>query len=716
MARPRLFCALGLLLFLSGIADAKALCLVTGNLKDLTGNGASNQRVDFANIDAPYLSGPTIFLPRAATTTTDAAGAFSINLTPGHYRMSVGGVPTLYFTVPSDADTFLINSVTPGVTSVFLTDLNSIYQLKLSTNDPSPGYLPDKLLAGRGIILSSTASNLTATVDETAMLLQSMGGLLDESQIRTNSKTAYGQVPQSGSATNGVYRTDENGNPYWGPIPSFGGTLTPSRIPYASGTNSLADSPISVTDTNSVSVPNLTVTGSLTLSGDPTKTNIMGGAGTIVSNWLSTPYITLGGETNQLSVSGGQLQLDGAPISGGPALTNGTASAAVVTDANTNLTTSATTATEIGYVHGVTSAIQTQLDAKQPASSVLTDVSNGNGSALTNAANWVASGSDSKLAGTASTYGLIVTNHISFVGTNGLLNLPVLTTAQKNALTATNGAMVYDSDLGRAQIYDGSAWHSRVRWDGDTNSSGLFEFGSLQLDGTLSLTNDVFLKRDAANTLALRNGANAQTFNIYNTYTDASNYERGGISWIPNTLYLYTQKAGTGTARDIRIGGDSATNVRFTPGNLAAWTMLNTGHLVSPSDNTYDIGASGATRPRTIYAATSIVAPRAISAKTTNYTASANEPRAVFTNTGASGEVDFTLPTWATGLEYTFDVEVAQILKIIAPGTDTIRIAGSVSAGGGNITASTIGNTITLVATASGKWVVISHEGTWTVN
>jgi hypothetical protein len=45
-------------------------------------------------------------------------------------------------------------------------------------------------------------------------------------------------------------------------------------------------------------------------------------------------------------------------------LTNATASKAVVTDAASNLTNSATTSTEIGYVSGVTSAIQTQLGTK----------------------------------------------------------------------------------------------------------------------------------------------------------------------------------------------------------------------------------------------------------------------------------------------------------------------------------------------------------------
>jgi hypothetical protein len=44
-----------------------------------------------------------------------------------------------------------------------------------------------------------------------------------------------------------------------------------------------------------------------------------------------------------------------------------------------------------------------------------------------------------------------------------------------------------------------------------------------------------------------------------------------------------------------------------TSGN-PLWTIAGgTGHLLVGSDNTNDIGASGATRPRTIYAATSIV-------------------------------------------------------------------------------------------------------------
>ena len=60
---------------------------------------------------------------------------------------------------------------------------------------------------------------------------------------------------------------------------------------------------------------------------------------------------------------------------------------------------------------------------------------------------------------------------------------------------------------------------------------------------------DRYIYRDAANTLAQRNGVNAQTFRLYNTYTDASNYERIGVTWASNIAYIQPQNAGTGSAR-----------------------------------------------------------------------------------------------------------------------------------------------------------------------
>lgn len=55
---------------------------------------------------------------------------------------------------------------------------------------------------------------------------------------------------------------------------------------------------------------------------------------------------------------------------------------------------------------------------------------------------------------------------------------------------------------------------------------------------------DVFLYRDAAAVLALRNSTNAQTSRVYKTFTDSSNYER--LSLTGDTVAV--ESAGTGTA------------------------------------------------------------------------------------------------------------------------------------------------------------------------
>lgn len=61
-------------------------------------------------------------------------------------------------------------------------------------------------------------------------------------------------------------------------------------------------------------------------------------------------------------------------INGGLHITNLTASRAIQTDASQNLQASAVTTTELGFVSGVTSAIQTQLNGKQATGNYITDL------------------------------------------------------------------------------------------------------------------------------------------------------------------------------------------------------------------------------------------------------------------------------------------------------------------------------------------------------
>lgn len=114
---------------------------------------------------------------------------------------------------------------------------------------------------------------------------------------------------------------------------------------------------------------------------------------------------------------------------------------------------------------------------------------------------------------------------------------------------------------------------------------------------------DVVLRRDAANTLAQRNDTNAQDNRIYYTYTNASNYARLAIGYSGTNPRIFTQVAGTGSGDDLLIGTTTSHALAFYTNNTQRWQINGNGHLLTPADNTYDIGASGATRPRNVYVA-----------------------------------------------------------------------------------------------------------------
>lgn len=95
-------------------------------------------------------------------------------------------------------------------------------------------------------------------------------------------------------------------------------------------------------------------------------------------------------------------------------------------------------------------------------------------------------------------------------------------------------------------------------------------FGANQIDlptsGFIVWNSAVTLINEAANTLAQRNGVNAQKSCVYNTFTDASNYERGCLDWITsaNILSIGTQSAGTGTLRNISLIGGTVSVANTT--------------------------------------------------------------------------------------------------------------------------------------------------------
>jgi hypothetical protein len=90
-----------------------------------------------------------------------------------------------------------------------------------------------------------------------------------------------------------------------------------------------------------------------------------------------------------------------------------------------------------------------------------------------------------------------------------------------------------------------------------SNNCVITSTGSISIisTGLFSWSGNTALASDAAGIFAQRNSTNAQTFRVYNTFTDASNYERGGFDWTTtaNTFRIRSENAGTGTNRIIAI-------------------------------------------------------------------------------------------------------------------------------------------------------------------
>mgnify|MGYP000246724932 FL=1 len=91
-----------------------------------------------------------------------------------------------------------------------------------------------------------------------------------------------------------------------------------------------------------------------------------------------------------------------------------------------------------------------------------------------------------------------------------------------NSLNIRSTDIEFETSMGQYGI------HPRL---GIVHTGGIW----VQADGTAGTVTRAHIHSDGANILSQRDGTAAQTFNIYNTYTDASNYERGFMKSVPHT-------------------------------------------------------------------------------------------------------------------------------------------------------------------------------------
>ena len=135
---------------------------------------------------------------------------------------------------------------------------------------------------------------------------------------------------------------------------------------------------------------------------------------------------------------------------------------------------------------------------------------------------------------------------------------------------------------------------------------------------------DIVLARDSQNTLALRNGAGVpQTFRVYNTFLGTTANEWFEIDWKTSagTVRHFTMHGGTGVARNIDIsaggtlyfGAGTSSPIRMYSNGVERWNISTAGHFIAATDNSVDIGASGASRPRNVYVGTNVISRPAAS-------------------------------------------------------------------------------------------------------
>lgn len=98
------------------------------------------------------------------------------------------------------------------------------------------------------------------------------------------------------------------------------------------------------------------------------------------------------------------------------------------------------------------------------------------------------------------------------------------------------------------------------------------------------------------------------------------------------------------------------------------------------------------------------------------HTFTATEMRRVWLNTGATSLVTINLPSAVAGYEIKFAVVDADGTKIVAFADDVIQDVGTVSATAGYIQSTTVGSVVHLFAINATTWLVMSKQGTWTID
>jgi hypothetical protein len=117
--------------------------------------------------------------------------------------------------------------------------------------------------------------------------------------------------------------------------------------------------------------------------------------------------------------------------------------------------------------------------------------------------------------------------------------------------------------------------------------------------------------QSTTNVIDQRDGSTNQRFNVTGRYTDASNYNRIELFSSGTDNWLVGRSAGIFSGTNILyVANINNAPIQFQTSGANRWQFDTNGNFIANgSDNALDLGASGATRPRTGYFGTSIISP-----------------------------------------------------------------------------------------------------------
>lgn len=202
--------------------------------------------------------------------------------------------------------------------------------------------------------------------------------------------------------------------------------------------------------------------------------------------------------------------------------------------------------------------------------------------------------------------------------TTGTINVRATTLNVSNGLAVT-GAATVGTSLTTPLVIGGTGTTSTLTYK-TTTGVGATGADHIFLVGNNGATTAVKMLNSGESLFGTTtdNGGRVQSNGMVRVF--ASSSPTGGASmeldYTSNTGYITViNRANSGWLPVVVRASDITLNT----GGTARWNVNSSGHFLAGTDNTYDIGASGATRPRTGYFGTGVTTPRV---NTTGVTAS----------------------------------------------------------------------------------------------